>query len=60
MQRLLTIMRLHTRQATLPAHMLAVDLAEVGNEEGILIACFASVMIDIIDAGFKRIADQLV
>lgn len=53
-------MRLNTRQATFPAHVLAVDFAKVGYEEGILIACFASVVIDIVDAGFKGIFNQLV
>jgi hypothetical protein len=51
--------RLHTGQVLLPAKVLAVDLAKVSDEKGILIAYIASVMIDSLNAAFQGRANQL-
>ena len=51
-------MRLHSLQVHLPAEMLAIDLAHVGDEEGFLFACLASIGVDAADAIFQGILDD--
>jgi hypothetical protein len=51
--------RLHTSQVLLPAKVLAVDLAKVSDEEGVLIAYIARVMIDSLNTACQGGFDQL-
>jgi hypothetical protein len=43
----------------LPAHVLAVDLAQVGYEEGILLAYAAGIMINGLDTALQGFSNQL-
>lgn len=52
-------MRLHTGQVLLPAEMLAVDLAKVGDEKGVFVAYIAGVMINSLDTAFQGRSNQL-
>jgi hypothetical protein len=52
-------MRLDPRQILLPAHMLTVDLAQVGDEEGILVAGIAGVWINGLNAALQSLPNQL-
>lgn len=54
-----TIERLDARQIQLPAHVLSVDLTEVGYEEGIFLARVAGIVIDSLDALLQSIPDEL-
>jgi hypothetical protein len=53
------IVRLDASQMLLPALMLAVDLAQVGDEEGVLFAIVACVVINALHAGLEGFPDQL-
>lgn len=55
----LTIEGADTWQVLLPAKMLAVDLAKVGNEEGVFFAGFAHLMVDGLNTLVKGLADEL-
>lgn len=52
-------MGLDACQVLLPAHMLAVDLAQVGYEEGVFVAYFAGIMIDGLNAALEGFPNQL-
>lgn len=52
-------MRLDPAQVLLPAQVLAVDLAQVTNEEGIFFASAASILIDRLDTALQSIPNQL-
>jgi hypothetical protein len=54
-----TIVGLDASQIPLPSHMLAVDLAQIGYEEGVFIANFAGVMIDCLNTGLEGLPNQL-
>jgi hypothetical protein len=45
-------------QALLPAHVLAVDLAEIGDVERVLVAGLAGIVVDALDAAAKGLADE--
>jgi len=53
-----TVEGLDARQVDLPTHVLSVNLAEVGNEEGILSASLAHIGIDAFDVSLKGVADH--
>ena len=55
----LTIEGLDARQVQLPAEVLAIDLAEVGHEEGVLLAGLAEFMVDVLNTLAKSVANQL-
>lgn len=46
-------------QVALPTEMLAVDLAQVSYEEGILVANPADIMIDCLNSGLEGLPNQL-
>ena len=52
-------MGLDPAQVLLPAQMLAVDLAQIADEEGILLADAASVLVDSLDAALQGLPNQL-
>jgi hypothetical protein len=52
-------MRHDAAQAHLPAHVLAVHLAKVGDEEGVLVSGLAAVVVDPVNAVLQGLADQL-
>lgn len=54
-----TIVRLDTPKVELPAQVLAVDLAKVGYEEGIFLACLAVFRVNSINALLERLPNQL-
>ena len=54
-----TVMRLDTSQILLPAQMLAVDLAQVSDEEGILVANVTDVVVDSLDTALQSGANEL-
>ena len=54
----LTIMGLDTLQVFLPAQMLAVDVAHVGNKESIFVARLASVLVNVLYALLQGTADH--
>jgi hypothetical protein len=51
--------RLDASEILLPAHVLAVDVAEVSNEKGILIADVAGVVVNSLDTALQSRANQL-
>jgi hypothetical protein len=55
---MLTEKGLHPRQAVLPAHVLAVDLAQVGHVERVLVAGLAHVVVDALNTAAKGLADE--
>lgn len=55
----LTIVRLDTSQVLLPAQVLAVDLAQVSDEESVLVADVTDVMIDSLDTALQSGANEL-
>jgi hypothetical protein len=55
----LTIEGPDSREILLPAKMLAVDLAEVGNEESIFIARLTHLMVNGLHALVESLADEL-
>lgn len=55
----LTIEGPDAREVQLPALVLTVDLAEVGDEEGVLLAGLALVDVDALDALAQGLADEL-
>lgn len=55
----LTIVWLHTSEVLLPAEVLAVDLAHVGDEESILISGLARVLINALDALLQGLTNHL-
>lgn len=52
-------MRLDTAQMLLPAEMLAVDLAQVGDEEGVLVPYATFIVVNGLDAGLEGVPNQL-
>ena len=56
---LLTIKGLHAREVLLPAHVLAVDLAEIAHEKGIFVTGLAGLVVDALYALAEGIANQL-
>ncbi len=54
-----TIKGLDSRKIHLPSHMLPVDFAKIGHEEGVLIPWFAELVVDALHTVAERIADQL-
>ena len=54
-----TIVRLDPLEVHLPAEVLAVDLAHVGDEEGILLAGLAGISVNALHARLHSIVDQL-
>ena len=54
-----TVERPDPRQLQLPAQVLPIHLADVGDEEGILVAGIADVVVDAIDASSESLTDQL-
>jgi hypothetical protein len=54
----LTIVGLDAGQVLLPAQVLAVDLAQVGDEEGVFLADATEVVVDGVDAGLERVTNQ--
>lgn len=55
---MLTVERPNTRQVLLPAKVLAIDLAEVGDVEGVLITRLAELMVNGFHAAVQSLADQ--
>ena len=55
----LTIERLDAGQVLLPAHVLAVNLSEVADKEGVLVTWVAGFMVDGFHALAKRIANHM-
>jgi hypothetical protein len=51
--------RLHTSQVLLPAHVLAVDLAKVSDEECVFIADVADISVNGLYTALQRVANQL-
>ena len=51
-------MGLHSLQVHLPAEMLAVDLAHVGDEEGFLLASLAGIGVDAANVFLQGIVDD--
>lgn len=45
-------------QVRLPAQMLAVDLAQIGYEEGVFVAHLADIVIDGLNTALQSLADQ--
>jgi len=56
---LLTIERPDPREILLPAEMLAVDLAEVGNEESIFITRLTHLMVNGLHTLVESLTDEL-
>jgi NADPH:quinone reductase-like Zn-dependent oxidoreductase len=52
-------MRLDAGQVLLPAQVLAVDLAQVSDEESILVTDATQVVVNSVDAGLERVPDQV-
>lgn len=52
-------MRLDAAQMNLPAQMLTVDLTEISDEKGVLVSSIAGITVDVLDARFHSLADQL-
>lgn len=55
----LTIKRSDAGQILLPAHVLTVDVAKIGDEKGILLAGVALLMVDGLDAVDEGLANEL-
>lgn len=55
----LTIVRLDTLEILLPTQVLTVDLAHIGDEEGILITGVAGVVVDALDALLQGTTNHL-
>lgn len=56
---MLTIERLHTGKVLLPAHVLAIDLAEIAYKKGVFISRLASFMVDTLNAPAESITNHL-
>jgi hypothetical protein len=57
MHRVLTIERLDARQVQLPAQMLAVNLAEIGDKEGVLFSSFAEFVVNAFNTLAESVSD---
>lgn len=60
LQRERTIVRLDSAKVVLPSHVLSVDLAEIGNKEGIFIADVAGVAINATDSLLHGLSNQAI
>lgn len=52
-------MRLDPRKVLLPAHVLTIDLAQIGYEEGIFLTYFAGIAVYIFNAALEGFAYKL-
>lgn len=55
----LTIVRLDTSQVLLPPKVLTVDLAQVSDKKGVLIAHVTNVVVDSLDTALQSCANEL-
>jgi len=51
-------MRLDTAKMLLPAQVLAVDLAQVGYEEGVLVTCSADIVVNGLDTVLQSVRNE--
>lgn len=58
-RRQLTIVRLDTRQVLLPPQVLTVDLTQISDEEGVLVANVTDIVIDSLDTALQSCANEL-